>query len=88
MDRREFFRRTGGGILLGAPLAGLPAAAAAMTSPDRAMTQLVVLGQADRAGAISLAQRGSTNIRRSPEAFKSIALQAAKRSAWLGLLAG
>lgn len=57
MDRREFFRRTGGGILLGAPLAGLPAAAAAMTSPDRAMTQLVVLGQADRAGAISLAQR-------------------------------
>ena len=58
MDRREFFRRTGGGLLLGAPLAGLPATAAALASPDGAATAgLVVLGQADRAGALSLAHR-------------------------------
>lgn len=57
MDRREFFRRTGGGLLLGAPLAGLPATAAALASPDGAATAVVVLGQADRAGALGLAHR-------------------------------
>ena len=57
MDRREFFRRTGGGLLLGAPLAGLPATAAALASPDGATTPVVVVGQADRNGALSLAHR-------------------------------
>ncbi|HNO63099.1 MAG TPA: hypothetical protein PKJ44_03830, partial [Thauera aminoaromatica] len=57
MDRREFFRRTGGGMLLGAPLASLPATAAALVSPAGAAAAVVVIGQADRSGAVTLAQR-------------------------------
>lgn len=57
MDRREFFRRTGGGLLLGAPLAGLPATAAALASPADTTAPVVVIGQADRSGAVGLAHR-------------------------------
>jgi len=58
MNRREFFRRAGGGVLLGAPLATLPSAASAFsraTSADGVPLQ--VIGQLDRPAAIALAQQ-------------------------------
>lgn len=59
MDRREFFRRAGGGMLLGAPLATLPAAAAALGLPAGSTdaAPLQVIGQADRPATLALARQ-------------------------------
>lgn len=59
MNRREFFRRAGGGVLLGTPLATLPAAAAVLALPTGATDDvaLQVIGQLDRPAAIALAQQ-------------------------------
>lgn len=59
MNRREFFRRAGGGVLLSTPLAALPAAAAVRALPAGATdgVPLQVIGQLDRPAAIALAQQ-------------------------------
>lgn len=59
MDRREFFRRAGSGMLLGAPLAALPPAAAALGLPagNAGTAPLQVIGQADRPVTLALARQ-------------------------------
>lgn len=86
MNRRDFFRRAGSGVLLGAPLATLPSVAAALALPvggaDGAPLQVV--GQTDRPAALALARQlaaalGSTGRTVSLQGHDAAALRRADR---------